>query len=102
MKPPVGTHGWGAQPHTNGVEVVDNLPMDILSKSITDPSSDPRGGGGIGSGAPPATNTRAAAGAAGFSTGWVMGAGAFTTLACTSGVTACAAGGTSANGVAMG
>ena len=67
-------------PCTNGVEVVDNPPMDILSKSITDPSGDPGGGGGIGSGAPPATNTGAGTGAAGFAIGWAMGAGAFTTV----------------------
>ena len=37
-------------------------------------------GGGIGSGAPPATNMEAVVGVAGFAIGWVMGAGAFTTL----------------------
>ena len=76
--------------------------MDILSKSIADPSEDPGGGGGVGSGAPPATNTGAAMGAAGFAIDWAMGAGVFTMLACTCGVTACIAGGNGANGVAMG
>ena len=63
-----------------------------------DLGSDPGGGGGVGSGVPPATNMGAVVGAAGFGTGWAMGAGAFTTLACTGGATACVAGGTSANG----
>ena len=101
-KPPVGTCGWGAWPHTNGVEVVDDPLTDILSKSIADPGGDPGGGGGIGSGAPPATNTGAVTGAAGFPIGCMMGAGAFTMLACTCGVTASIADGTGANRVAMG
>ena len=101
-KPPVRTHRCGAWPHTDGVEVVDNPPMDILSKSITEPSGDPGGGGGIGSGAPPATNTGAAMGVAGFAIGWVMGTGAFAMLASTCGATACIAGGTGTNGAAMG
>ena len=101
-KPPVRTHRQGAQPCTDGVEAVDNPPTDMLSKSIMDPSSDPGGRGGIGSGAPPATNMGAVVGAAGFAIGWVMGAGVFITLACTGGVTACIAGRTSANEAAMG
>ena len=40
--------------------------MDILSKSITEPSRDPGGGGGVGSHAPPATNMGAAVGTTGF------------------------------------
>ena len=76
--------------------------MDILSKSIVDPSSDPRGRGGKGSGAPPVTNTGTVAGAAGFATGWAMGIGAFATLACTSMATACVAGGAGANVAARG
>ena len=67
-----------------------------------DPSSDPRGGGCKGSGAPPVTNTRAVAGATGFATGWAMGIGAFTMLACTSTATACIAGRAGANGAVMG
>ena len=55
--------------------MVEDPLMNILSKSITDPSSDPRGGGGKGSGAPPVINTRAAAGATGFATGSLMGIG---------------------------
>ena len=101
-KPPVGTYGWGAQPCTEGVEAVEDPLTDILSKSIVDPSSDPGCGGGEGSGAPPVTNTRAAAGAARFATGWAMGMGAFATLACTSMATACIAGRAGANGAAMG
>ena len=79
--------------------MVEDLLMDILSKSTTDPSSDPRGWGGEGSGAPPVTNTRAATGATGFATGWVMGIGALAMLACTGVATACVAGGAGANGV---
>ena len=45
-----------------------------------------------GSGGPPATNTGAAAGATGFTIGWVMGIGALAMLACTGGATACVAG----------
>ena len=74
-KPPVRTHGQGAQPCTEGVEVVEDPLMDILSKSIAKPGGDPGGGGGIGSGATPATNTEAVVGVAGFAIGWVMGAG---------------------------
>ena len=101
-KPPVGTCGWGAQPHTEGVEAVEDPLTDILSKSIAEPGGDPGGGGGIGSDAPPATNMGAAAGIAGFAIGWVMGAGALTTLTCTGTATACVAGGAGANGAAMG
>ena len=100
--PPVRTHGQGAQPHTEGVEVVEDPLMDILSKSIMDLSLDPGGRGGEGSGAPPVTNTRAAAGATGFAIGWAMGIGAFTMLACTGAVTTCIAGEAGANGAAMG
>ena len=77
-KPPVRTHVMGARPHTEGIEAVEDPLMDILSKSITEPSGDPGGGGGVGSGAPPATNMGAVVGVAGFAIGWVMGAGAFT------------------------
>ena len=76
--------------------------MDILSKSIAEPSGDPGGGGGIGSGAPPATNTGAVAGVARFAIGWVMGTGKSTTLACTGVATTCIAGRAGANGAAMG
>ena len=69
-------------------------PMGILSKTITEPGADPGGGGGIGSGAPPATSMGAVAGAAGFTIGWAMGTGAFTTLACVCGVIARIVGGT--------
>ena len=100
--PPVGTHGWGVQPCTEGTEVVEDPLMDILSKSIVDPGSDPRGGGGEGSGAPSVTNTGAVAGTTGFTTGWVMGIGALATLACTSMATACVAGRAGANGAVMG
>ena len=65
-KPPVRTHGQGAQPCTDSVEVVDNPLMDILSKSIADPGRDPGDGDGIGSGAPPATSMGAATGTAGL------------------------------------
>ena len=41
-------------------------------------------------------------GAAGFTIGWAMGTGAFTTLACACGVIAHIVGGTGANGVTMG
>ena len=64
--PPVGTHGWGAHPHTEDAEEVEDPLTDILSKSAVDPGSDPGGGGGEGSGGPPAINTRAVAGATGF------------------------------------
>ena len=77
--PPVRTHGRGAQPCTKGAEVVEDPLTDILSKSATDPSLDPRGGDGEGSGAPPITNTRAVTGATGFATGWVIGIGALAT-----------------------
>ena len=100
--PPVGTHGWGAEPHTEEAEEVEDLLTDILSKSTVDPGSDPRGGGGKGSGAPPATNTGAVAGATGFTTGWAIGIGALATLACTSGATACIASRAGANGAAKG
>ena len=100
--PPVGTHERGAQPHTEGVEVVEDPLTDILSKSIVDLSPDPGGGGGKGSGAPPVTNTGAAAGVTGFPTGWAMGIGALAMLACTSVATACIAGEAGANGAAMG
>ena len=101
--PPVRTHGWGAQPHTEGAEVVEDLLMDILSKSTTDPSLDPRGGGGKGSGAPPpVTNTGAVAGATGFTTGWTMGIGALAMLACTGVAIACVAGRAGANRAVMG
>ena len=73
-------------------EVVEDLLTDNLSKSTMDPGSDPGGGCGEGSGAPPATNTRAAAGATGFTTGWAIGIGALAMLACTSRATAYIAG----------
>ena len=84
------------------MEVVDDSPMDILSKSITEPGADPGGGGGVGSGAPPVTSMGAVVGAAGFTIGWAMGAGAFTMLAHACGVIACIVGGTGANRVTMG
>ena len=84
------------------MEVVDDPQMDILSKSIAEPSADPGGGGSIGSGAPPATSRGAVVGAAGFTIGWAMGAGAFTTLACPCGAIAHAVGGTGAKGATMG
>ena len=101
-KPPVRTHGQGHKPHTEGVEVVEDPLMDILSKSITEPGGDPGGGGGVGSGAPPGTNMGAAVGAAGFTIGWAMGTGAFTMLACTIVATTCVAGRAGDNGAAMG
>ena len=67
-----------------------------------DPGSDPGGGGGEGSGAPPVTNTGPVAGATGFATGLLMGIGALATLACTDVATACIAGGAGANGAVMG
>ena len=67
--PPVGTHGWGAQPHSEDAKEVEGPLMDILSKSAVNPCSDPGGGGGKGSGSPQATNTRAAVSATGFATG---------------------------------
>ena len=76
--------------------------MDILSKSIAEPGSHPGGGGGIGSVAPPATSMGAVAGATGFASGWAMGAGAFTTLACVCRVIDCIVGGAGANRVTMG
>ena len=79
LNPPVGTHGRGAQPCTEDAEEVEDPLTDMLSKSAADPGLDPRGGGGEGSGAPPATNTRAVAGAAGFTTGWVISIGALAT-----------------------
>ena len=82
--------------------MVEDPLTDILSKSAVDPSSDHGGGGGERSGAPPATNTGAVAGATGFATGWVMGIGALTMLSCTSGATACVASGAGANRAAMG
>ena len=83
--------------------MVEDPLMDILSKSIAEPGRDPGGGGSsIGSGAPPATNTGAAAGVAGFAIGWVMGTGMFTTLACASEATTCIAGGAGANGAGYG
>ena len=82
--------------------MVEDPLMDIFSKSIAEPSGDPGGQGGIGSGTPPATNTRAVVGVAGFAIGWVMGAGVFAMLACTSMATACIACGAGANGAAMG
>ena len=82
--------------------MVEDPLMDILSKSIAEPSGDPGGGGGVGSGAPPATNMGAVVGVAGFAIGWVMGTGVFAMLACTSMATACVAGGAGANGAAMG
>ena len=42
--PPVGTHGRGAQPHTEDTEEVEDPLTDILSKSTVDPGSDPGGG----------------------------------------------------------
>ena len=82
--------------------MVEDPLMDILSKSITEPSGDPGGGGGVGSGAPPATNMGAVVGVEGFAIGWVMGAGAFTTLAHTGVATTCVAGRAGANGAMMG
>ena len=99
--PPVRTHGWGAQPCTEGAKVVEDLLMDILSKSTMDPGSDLRGGGGKGSSGPPVTNTRAVAGVTGFTTGWAMGIGALAMLACTGMATACIAGRAGANGAVM-
>ena len=84
------------------MEAVDNPPSDILSKHITEPGADPGGGGGIGSGAPPAISTGAVVGAAGFTVGWAMDAGMFTTLACACGAIACIVDGTGANGVTVG
>ena len=75
---------------------------DILLKSTADPGSDPRVGGGEGSGAPPATNTGAVAGTTGFATGWVIGIGALAMLACTGGATACVASRAGANMAVMG
>ena len=51
--PPVGTCGWGAHPCTEDAEEMEDPLTDILSKSASDPSSDPGGGGGEGSGGPP-------------------------------------------------
>ena len=79
--------------------MVEDLLTDMLSKSTTDPSWDPVGGGGEGSGGPPVTNTGAATG---FATGWVIGIGALATLACTSMATACIAGRAGATGAVMG
>ena len=84
------------------MDAMDDPPMDILSKSIAEPGSDPGGGGGIGSGAPSATSMGAVVGGAGFTTCWAMGTGAFTTLACACGVIAHVVGGTGANRVTMG
>ena len=101
-KPPCGTHGHGAWSCTNGMEVMDDPPMDILSKSIAEPGADPGGGGGIGSGTPSATSTGAVVGVAGFTKGWAMDAGAFTTLAWAWGVIAHIVSRTGANRVTMG
>ena len=100
--PPVGNHGQGACHCTEDAEEVEDLLTDILSKSSVDPSSDPRGGGGKGSGGPPATNTGAAAGATHFATGGTVGIGALATLACTGGATACVVSGASVSGAVMG
>ena len=51
---------------TDGMEAVDDPPTNILSKPITEPGADPGGGGGIGSGAPPAISMGAMVGAVGF------------------------------------
>ena len=91
-----------ARPHPEDAEEVEDPLTDILSKSATDPGSDPGGGGGEGSGGPPATNTGAAAGATGFTAGGAVGIGAVATLACTGGVTTCIASRAGANGAAMG
>ena len=99
---PVGTHGWGARPHTEDAEEVEDLLTDILSKSAADPSSDPGGGGGKRSGGPPAINSGAAAGATGFATGGAVGIGVLPTLACTGEATACVASRAGANGAAIG
>ena len=83
------------------MEVVEDPPSDILSKPITEPGADPGGGGGIGLGAPPAISTEAVVGAAGFTVGWAMGAGTFTTLACACGAIAHIVDGTGANRVTV-
>ena len=62
----------------------------------------PRGGGGIGLGAPPAISMGAMVGAAGFTVGWAMGTGMFTMLACACGAIAHIVDGTGANGVTVG
>ena len=82
--------------------MVEDPLTDILSKSTADPGSDPGGGGGKGSGAPPVTSTRAAAGATGFTTGWVIGIGALVMLACTGRATTYFASGAGANRAVMG
>ena len=100
--PPVGTCGWGAHPHTEDAEEVEDPLSDILSKSAVDTSSDPGGGGGEGLGAPSATNTGAVAGAIGFTMAGAVSIGALAMLACTGGATACVASRAGANRAAMG
>ena len=102
MESTIGTHGWGARPCTEDAEVVEDLLIDILSKSTMDPSSDPELRGGKGSGGPPATNTGAATGATGFTTGWLIGIGALAMLACTGRATTCIAGRAGASRAVMG
>ena len=99
---PVGTHGWGACPHTEDAEEVEDLLTDILSKSAVDPGSDPGGGGGEGSGGPPTIITRAAASATGFTTGGAVSMVAMATLACTSGAMAWVTSGAVTNRAVMG
>ena len=95
---PVGTHGWGAWPHTEDAEEVEDPLTDILSKSAMDPGSDPGGGGGKGSGGPPTIITGAAASATGFTTGAGVGMVMLATLAYTTGAMAWVTGGAGING----
>ena len=81
---------------------MEDLLTDILSKSAVDPGSDPRGGGGEGSGGPPTIITGTAASATGFATGGGVGMVVLAMLACTAGAMAWVTSGAGTNGAAMG
>ena len=76
-----------------GYGATEESPTDILSKSMGEPPPmDPGGGGGEGSGAPPAATIGAWGGTGHSPTGWTAGAGMFTALAQTGAGTAGVAG----------